>query len=104
MLSGHLSGLCPTSADLLCQTATLAARYIESGRLSEHQAFDASEADMRKQQAAALAAAALVAVLVLVLVGVAHPAAVDAVDKPLEGLGLTAAPSPPRRRSRPTRS
>ena len=77
------------------QTATLAARYIESGRLSEHQAFDASEADMRKQQAAALAAAALVTVLVLVLVGVARPAAADAVEKPVEGLGL-AAPSPPR--------
>jgi len=78
------------------QTATLAARYIESGRLSEHQAFDASEADMRKQQAAALAAAALVTVLVLVLVGVARPAAADMVEKPVEGLGLAAPPSPSR--------
>jgi len=78
------------------QTATLAARYIESGRLSEHQAFDASEADMRKQQAAALAAAALVTVLVLVLIGVARPAVAETVEKPVEGLGLAAAPSPSR--------
>jgi len=78
------------------QPATLAARYIESGRLSEHQAFDASEADMRKQQAAALAAAALVTVLVLVLVGVGRPVAADMVEKPVEGLGLAAPPSPSR--------
>src|SRR5439155_1138386 len=36
------------------QTAAGAARYVESARLSEHQAFDAVEADKRKLQAAAL--------------------------------------------------
>jgi hypothetical protein len=76
------------------QTAALAARYLESARLSEHQAFDASEADKRKLEAAALAAAALVTVLVLVLVGVARPAAADEVEPPVEGLGLASSPSP----------
>src|SRR4051812_11662277 len=62
------------------QTASLAARYLESARLSEHQAFDAAEADTRKLQAAALAAAALVTMLVLVLVGAARPAAADEIE------------------------
>jgi hypothetical protein len=77
------------------QTAALAARYLESARLSEHQAFDAAEADKRKLEAAALAAAALVTVLVFVLVGVARPAAADQVEPPVvEGLGLASSPSP----------
>src|SRR2546426_5392224 len=59
------------------QTASVAARYIESARLSEHQAYDASEADTRKLQAAALTGAALIAVLALALVGTAPPVAAD---------------------------
>jgi hypothetical protein len=76
------------------QTAAVAARYVESARLSEHQAFDAIEADKRKLQAAALASAALITILVLVLVGIVQPAAADEVEKPTAGLGPAPA-SPP---------
>ena len=76
------------------QTASVAARYIESARLSEHQAYDASEADTRKLQAAALTGAALIAVLALALVGAAPPIAADEGEKaPTVGLGAT--PSAP---------
>lgn len=74
------------------QTASVAARYIESARLSEHQAYDASEATTRKLQAAALTGAALIAVLALALVGAAPPIAADEGEKaaPAVGLGPTA--------------
>jgi len=73
------------------QTAVGAARYVESARLSEHQAFDAVEADKRKLQAAALASAALITILVLVLVGIVQPVAADEEQKSPSGLGLAPA-------------
>src|SRR5206468_3462717 len=73
------------------QTAAGAARYVESARLSEHQAFDAVEADKRKLQAAALASAALITILALVLVGIVQPVAADEEQKPPSGLGLAPA-------------
>jgi hypothetical protein len=76
------------------QTVAVAARYVESARLSEHQGFDAIEADKRKLQAAALASAALITILVLVLIGVVQPVAADEEPKPASGLGLTPAPEP----------
>jgi hypothetical protein len=77
------------------QMAAVAARYVESARLSEHQAVDASEADKRKLQAAALASAALITILVLVLIGIVQPVAADEVTTPTSGLSLTPAPPPP---------
>jgi len=77
------------------QTAAGAARYVESARLSEHQAVDAIEADKRKLQAAALASAALITILVLVLIGIVQPVAADEVTTPTTGLSLTPAPPPP---------
>ena len=77
------------------QTAAVASRYVESARLSEHQAVDAIEGDKRKLQAAALASAALITILVLVLVGIVQPVAADEVTTPKPGLSLTPAPPPP---------
>ena len=52
------------------QTAASAARQVEAARLAEHQALDASEAGVRRQEAMALAAAAGVTALIVILLGV----------------------------------
>jgi hypothetical protein len=54
--------------------ATTAERQVESSRLSEHLAFDASEADLRKRQAAAAGAAGAFGALVLAALAFAAPA------------------------------
>jgi hypothetical protein len=85
------------------QAATFAARYIESARLSEHQARDASEANMRRLQAAALGGAAGVAALALALL-VAAPrrrSAADEVETSSSGLGLSPSPDVQPRREAP---
>lgn len=51
------------------QTAASAARQVESARLAEHQALDASEAGVRRQEAMALAGAGGVSALVALLLG-----------------------------------
>jgi CHASE3 domain sensor protein len=56
-------------------TATRAARQVETARIADHQALDANEADRRKEQALALgAAASLVAIIILLLVPVPRSA------------------------------
>ena len=52
------------------QTAAAAARQVEASRLAEHRALDASEANVRRQEAMALAAAGGVSALVVLLLGV----------------------------------
>ena len=71
------------------QTAILAARYIESARLSEQQAYDAAAVGRRRLEAIALSGmAAIVAVIVLLLAP--RPRALEP-DAPAEiGLGLSA--------------
>jgi hypothetical protein len=49
------------------ETALTAARQVESARVAEHQALDASEAARRTQQALAMAAAAALAALLIML-------------------------------------
>jgi hypothetical protein len=51
------------------QTAASAARQIEAARLAEHQALDASEADVRRLEAMALAGAGGVTALIVMLLG-----------------------------------
>jgi hypothetical protein len=52
------------------QLAAVAARQVETARLAEHQAFDAQEAAVRKQQASIIGAGAGVAALISLLLGV----------------------------------
>jgi hypothetical protein len=52
------------------QTAASAARQVEAARLAEHQALDASEASVRRQEAMALAGAAGISALVVLLLSV----------------------------------
>ncbi len=49
------------------ETAATAGRQVETARLAEHQAFDAAEAALRKNEAFAAGGAAGVAVLVVLL-------------------------------------
>jgi hypothetical protein len=51
------------------QTAASAARQVEAARLAEHQALDASEAGVRRQEAMALAGAGGVTGLIVMLLG-----------------------------------
>lgn len=51
------------------QTAASAARQVEAARLAEHQALDASEASVRRQEAVALAGAGGVSALIVLLLG-----------------------------------
>jgi len=51
------------------QTAASAARQVEAARLAEHQALDASEAGVRRQQAIALAGAGGLTALIVLLLG-----------------------------------
>jgi CHASE3 domain sensor protein len=52
------------------QLAAVAARQVETARLAEHQAFDAQEAAVRKQQASIIGAGAGVTALITLLLGV----------------------------------
>lgn len=52
------------------QTAASAARQVEAARLAEHQALDASEAGVRRQEATALAGAGALAALIVMLLGI----------------------------------
>jgi hypothetical protein len=73
------------------ETAATAARQVETARLSEHQAFDAAEAQLRKNEAFAAAGAAGVAVLVvLCLIPMARTGEAETVDT-----GLSIAPTAP---------
>jgi CHASE3 domain sensor protein len=51
------------------QLAAVAARQVETARIAEHQAFDAQEAAVRKQQASIIGAGAGVAALIALLLG-----------------------------------
>jgi hypothetical protein len=74
-------------------TAATAARQVETARLAEHQAFDATEASLRKNEALAAGGAAGVAVLVVLLL-VPRPRLSDA-ETADTGLSITSiAPSP----------
>jgi GAF domain-containing protein len=52
------------------QTAASAARQVEAARLAEHQALDASEASVRKQEALALTGAGVATAVIVMLLGV----------------------------------
>jgi hypothetical protein len=64
------------------QTAASAARQVEASRLAEHRALDASEANVRRQEAMALAAAGGLSALVVLLLGVSGRAQTES-DSPL---------------------
>jgi len=64
------------------QTAASAARQVEASRLAEHRALDASEANVRRREAIALAAAGGVSALVVLLLGVSGSAQTES-DSPL---------------------
>jgi hypothetical protein len=97
------------------QLAAVAARQVEAARLAEHQAFDASEAAGRRQQAIALATAAgAIGVIALLLGATGHAAAVVEEESPLRRLAppaddgivsharpVAAAPPPPRPQPQP---
>ncbi|HEY3043246.1 MAG TPA: hypothetical protein VGJ39_04440, partial [Vicinamibacterales bacterium] len=67
------SGLLLMAGDVIFtegdQTAASAARQVEAARLAEHQALDASEAGVRRQEAMALAGAGGVTGLIVMLLG-----------------------------------
>jgi hypothetical protein len=52
------------------QTAASSARQVEAARLAEHQALDASEAAVRRQEATVLASAGAVTAVIVVLLGI----------------------------------
>lgn len=60
------------------ETAATVGRQVEAARLAEHQAFDASAAHLRRQEAAALAGAGIFGTLVMLVLALARPAAADA--------------------------
>jgi hypothetical protein len=74
------------------QAAAAAARQVEASRLGEHEALDASEAEVRRQQAGALAGAGGVSALVLLLLGIAGGAP-RAADEPVSLTPSAAGPS-----------
>jgi hypothetical protein len=55
------------------ETAAAAARHVEAARLAEHQAFDAVEAGLRRQQAIAIGSAVAVGGLATLLLAFAAP-------------------------------
>lgn len=69
------------------ETAAQAARHIETARLAEHQAFDASEALQRRQQAYAAGGAAALSVLVLLALACASPGRAPEAAMPEAPLG-----------------
>jgi hypothetical protein len=74
------------------QAAAAAARQVEASRIGEHQALDASEAAVRRQEAAALAGAGGVSALVLLLLGIGGGAPRTA-DEPVSLSPSAAVPS-----------
>jgi hypothetical protein len=59
------------------ETATAAARHVEAARLEEHQALDASEAAIRRQEGFGLLGAGIVGALVILLLAAAKSAHVE---------------------------
>ena len=55
------------------ETAATAARQVESARIAEHQTFDATEAGLRRRQAAAMGGAAAFGAFVLLALALASP-------------------------------
>jgi hypothetical protein len=74
------------------QTAAAVARQVETGRLAERQAIDASEADFRKQEALALLGAAIFGALVILLLGALRPSDPATRHIPLGRLASAASP------------
>jgi len=74
-------------------TAATAARQVETARLAEHQAFDVTEASLRKNEALAAGGAAGIAVLVVLLL-VPRPRVSDA-ETADTGLSITSIARPP---------
>src|SRR4029079_16690827 len=72
------------------QTAASAARQVEAARLAEHQALDASEASVRRQEAAVLVGAAAVSMVVVLLLGTVGTSA----PEPESPLSVVPAPEP----------
>jgi len=60
------------------ETAAAAARHVEAARLGEHQALDASEAVIRRQEGLGLLGAGIVGALVILLLALTGPARPDA--------------------------
>jgi hypothetical protein len=58
-------------------TATAAARHVETARLAEHRTLDASEAAIRREQALGLLGAGVLGALVILLLAAARPAPKD---------------------------
>ena len=79
------------------QLATVAARKVELARVAEHQAFDADEAGLRRQQAFALGAASIFAGLIALMLAVTGTGT-STVGEPIAtgSLGLTPRTSEPR--------
>jgi hypothetical protein len=69
------------------QSAATAARQVEGARLAEHQALDASEAAVRRQEAMALAAAAGVTAVIVLVLGLSGVVKADQTDSPLSIAG-----------------
>jgi hypothetical protein len=75
------------------QTAAAAARQVETGRLAERQALDASEADVRKQEALALIGAGVFGALMILLLGAVQPGAPAMRHIPLGRLASATSPA-----------
>jgi hypothetical protein len=60
------------------QLITVAARQVETARLAEHEAFDASEASVRQQEAAAIGVAGALAGLIALVLAATGPRSTDA--------------------------
>jgi hypothetical protein len=94
------------------ETATAAARHVEAARLEEHQALDASEAAIRRQEAFGLLGAGIVGALVILLLAAAKSAHIELAssadeNKPIdqirpadEGFSLREKTQPPAQSSR----
>jgi hypothetical protein len=65
------------------QTAASAARQVETARLAEHQALDASEAGIRRQEATALAGAGVITTLVIMLLSMLGGSSKDEREAPV---------------------
>lgn len=70
------------------QLAAVAVRQVETARQAEHQAFDAREAGLRRQQAMVAGVAAGVAGLIALLLGASGARADDTQDEAVAGGGL----------------
>lgn len=84
------------------QTAAAAARHVERARLAEHQNLDTAEANVRRQEAIALAGAAGLTAVIVLMLGFAGASADHAdtplsIKSPLSGAepGVVATPNTP---------